>query len=396
MHESEQQMWETKSIIHDSYACPFYGDYDPGINPITGKCSGFIPHSSYDYNVAMKEYCTDCPVRGFDISSCTIYYKLKGSVNLKDIELWHGDCLELMKDIPDKSIDMILCDLPYGTTACEWDSVIPFEPLWEQYNRIIRINGYIVLFSSQPFTTKLINSNINNFSHQWIWDKKMSANPLLCRKMPMKNFEDICVFCFNYDKYDFRRIYFKNVLEFIKKSKSEVIKETNQGLDHCFRYNSLQFNIPTEENYNLLIDKYNLNKMIGFIPYDKLNIYKRVYNPQMIKLKHSKVIGGGKFTKTDFLGQTFTSDKKITNERYPTAIIQFSNRKGETLHPTQKPIELLEYLIKTYTNENETVLDNCMGSGSTGVACKNLNRKFIGIELDDTYFKIAKERIENT
>ena len=315
---------------------------------------------------------------------------------MNDIELWHGDCLELMKDIPDKSIDMILCDLPYGTTACEWDSVIPFEPLWEQYNRIIRINGYIVLFSSQPFTTKLINSNINNFSHQWIWDKKMSANPLLCRKMPMKNFEDICVFCFNYDKYDFRRIYFKNVLEFIKKSKSEVIKETNQGLDHCFRYNSLQFNIPTEENYNLLIDKYNLNKMIGFIPYDKLNIYKRVYNPQMIKLKHSKVIGGGKFTKTDFLGQTFTSDKKITNERYPTAIIQFSNRKGETLHPTQKPIELLEYLIKTYTNEGETVLDNCMGSGSTGVACKNLNRKFIGIELDDTYFKIAKERIENT
>lgn len=315
---------------------------------------------------------------------------------MNDITLWCGDCLELMKDIPDKSIDMILCDLPYGTTACEWDSVIPFEPLWEQYNRIIRINGYIVLFSSQPFTTKLINSNINNFSHQWIWDKKMSANPLLCRKMPMKNFEDICVFCFNYDKYDFRRIYFKNVLEFIKKSKSEVIKETNQGLDHCFRYNSLQFNIPTEENYNLLIDKYNLNKMIGFIPYDKLNIYKRVYNPQMIKLKHSKVIGGGKFTKTDFLGQTFTSDKKITNERYPTAIIQFSNRKGETLHPTQKPIELLEYLIKTYTNENETVLDNCMGSGSTGVACKNLNRKFIGIELDDTYFKIAKERIENT
>lgn len=230
--------------------------------------------------------------------------------SMNDIELWHGDCLELMKDIPDKSIDMILCDLPYGTTACEWDSVIPFEPLWEQYNRIIRINGYIVLFSSQPFTTKLINSNINNFSHQWIWDKKMSANPLLCRKMPMKNFEDICVFCFNYDKYDFRRIYFKNVLEFIKKSKSEVIKETNQGLDHCFRYNSLQFNIPTEENYNLLIDKYNLNKMIGFIPYDKLNIYKRVYNPQMIKLKHSKVIGGGKFTKTDFLGQTFTSDKK--------------------------------------------------------------------------------------
>lgn len=316
--------------------------------------------------------------------------------SMNDITLWCGDCLELMKDIPDKSIDMILCDLPYGTTACEWDSVIPFEPLWEQYNRIIRINGYIVLFSSQPFTTKLINSNINNFSHQWIWDKKMSANPLLCRKMPMKNFEDICVFCFNYDKYDFRRIYFKNVLEFIKKSKSEVIKETNQGLDHCFRYNSLQFNIPTEENYNLLIDKYNLNKMIGFIPYDKLNIYKRVYNPQMIKLKHSKVIGGGKFTKTDFLGQTFTSDKKITNERYPTAIIQFSNRKGETLHPTQKPIELLEYLIKTYTNENETVLDNCMGSGSTGVACKNLNRKFIGIELDDTYFKIAKERIENT
>lgn len=173
---------------------------------------------------------------------------------IENINLQQGDCLELMKNISDKSIDMILCDLPYGTTTCKWDVIIPFDKLWEQYNRIIRVNGMIVLFGSQPFTTKLINSNIENFSHQWIWNKGMSANPYLCKKMPLKNFEDVCVFCFNYDKYDVRRIYFEKILNYIGKTKKQIINETNQGLDHCFRFNSLQFDIPTEDNYNLLIE----------------------------------------------------------------------------------------------------------------------------------------------
>ena len=309
------------------------------------------------------------------------------------VDLRFGDCLEVMKDIPDKSIDMILCDLPYGTTACKWDMIIPFDTLWKEYERIIKINGYIVLFGSQPFTTKLINSNIENFSHQWIWDKNMSANPLLCKKMPMKNFEDILVFCFNYDNYDFRRKYFKDVLNFIGKKKTEILKETNQGLDHCFRTDSLQFGIPTKENYQLLIDKYHIDKMENFMEYEKINCYERVYNPQMQLLEKTKKIGGGKFYKNDFMGVEYTTEKKEVNVSYPTSIIKFSNRKKNLLHPTQKPVELLEYLIRTYTNENETVLDNCMGSGSTGVACINTNRNFIGIELDETYFNIAKERI---
>lgn len=302
-----------------------------------------------------------------------------------------------MKNIPDKSVDMILCDLPYGTTACKWDMVLPFEKLWNCYERIIRVNGYIVLFGSQPFTSELIHSNINNFSHQWIWNKKMSANPLLCKKMPMKNFEDICVFCFNYDRYDFRREYFKKVLNYVSKNKKQIIAETNQGLDHCFRVSSLQFDIPTEDNYMLLIQKYGIDRMDGFCEYKELAKYKRVYNPQMKQLDKLRTIGGGVFNNDDFMGVNHVTTKRCTDKAYPTSIIEFSNRKSKPLlHPTQKPIELLEYLIKTYSNECDIVLDNCMGSGSTGVAALNLKRKFIGIELEEKYFNVAQDRILNS
>ena len=307
-----------------------------------------------------------------------------------------GDCLLEMPFIPDKSIDMILADLPYGTTACKWDSVIPFELLWEQYERIIRPNGFIVLFGSQPFTTKLINSNIDNYSHQWIWDKKMSANPLLCKKMPLKNFEDIAVFCYNYNKYDFRRGYFEKVFKFIGETKSKIIKKTNQGLDHCFRIASIQFDIPTESNYDILIALYNINKMQDFIKYTELAKYKRIYNPQMTILSKERAIGGGKFNDDDFLGVKYVTNKKTTNKAYPTAIIKFSNRKRGLLHPTQKPVALMEYLIKTYTNEGDLVLDNTAGSGTTGVACINTNRDYILIEKDPKYFKLLENRINET
>lgn len=197
----------------------------------------------------------------------------------ENIKLYHGDCLEVMKDIPDKSVDMILCDLPCGTTKCKWDTIIPFVPLWEQYNRIIKDNGAIVLFASQPFTSVLVNSNIRMFKYEWIWRKNKGGNPLNVKKIPMKQHESILVF--------------------YKKS-------------------------PT-------------------------------YNPQSVQ-----------FCKVE---------------------------RG--LHPTQKPVALLEYLVKTYTNEGELILDNCMGSGSTGVACVNINRKFIGIELNEEYFNLAKGRIES-
>ena len=233
------------------------------------------------------------------------------------MKLLHGDCLELMKDIPDKSIDMILCDLPYGTTACSWDSIIPFEPLWEQYERVIKDNGAIVLFGSQPFTTKLINSNIEKFRYCWVWNKRKGGNIFNLKHQPYKIHEDICVFSKNTHRY-----------------------------------------LP-------------------------------IMTPQ--KQRKSKTYGIG-----EALGGGDYGDVRIYKEKNPQSIIEISNanQKGKS-HPTQKPVALLEYLIKTYTNEGDTVLDNCMGSGTTGVACANTDRNFIGIELDDEYFEIAKERIES-
>ena len=236
---------------------------------------------------------------------------------MSKIELYNGDCLELMKNIPDKSVDMILCDLPYGTTACKWDTVIPFEPLWEQYNRIIKNNGAIVLFGSEPFSTELRHSNLEMYKYDWIWDKVKPNGHLVAKHRPMQRNENISVF--------------------------------GKG---------------------------------------KINYYP-------IMIERDKPKKSKEYSRTEIMGGSITDDKgKTLNKKYPQNILVYSNASQKNkLHPTQKPIELLEYLIKTYTNENEAVLDNCMGSGSTGVACVNTNRDFIGIELDKDYFNIAKQRI---
>ncbi|MFA5166755.1 MAG: site-specific DNA-methyltransferase [Candidatus Paceibacterota bacterium] len=232
------------------------------------------------------------------------------------IELLHGDCLELMRDIHDGSIDAIITDPPYGTTACKWDSVIPFEPMWAQLKRIIKPNGAIVLFGSQPFTSALIMSNIKLFKYCWIWEKGRFANQMLAKKQALKVHEDISVFYGQQCTYNPQGII-------------EVNKVTKQG------------SRITDNN-------------------------------------------GGGIRKTSYV-QTHTN--------YPKSILSFKSA-GNTIHPTQKPVALLEYLIKTYINEGETVLDFTMGSGTAGVAAKNQNRNFIGIELDETYFNIAKKRIE--
>lgn len=231
------------------------------------------------------------------------------------VDLRQGDCLELMKDIPDKSIDMILCDLPYGTTTCKWDTIIPFDKLWEQYNRIIKDNGAVVLFGKQPFTSKLIISNIKDFKYGLVWIKDNHDNPLMAKKRFLNITEDICVFYKKQCKYNPQGII-------------EINKMTKQG------------------------------------------------RGESLSQKNKR--------KNEYL-QTYTN--------YPKNILKFK-RDLPNIHPTQKPVTLLEYLIKTYTNERDVVIDNCMGSGSTGVACINTNRNFIGIELDEKYFKIAKERIE--
>ena len=232
------------------------------------------------------------------------------------IDLRQGDCLELMKDIPDGSVDLVLTDPPYGTTACKWDSVIPFEPMWEQLNRIIKPNGAIVLFGSEPFSSALRMSNIKNYKYDWIWDKKKGGNIMLLKQQPYKVHEIISVFNTNKETY----------------------------------YPIMEAQTPRTGK------TYSDGEANGIKNYGDLRHY----------------------------------DKK-----YPKSILEISNatQKGKQ-HPTQKPVPLLEYLIKTYTNEGETVLDFTMGSGSTGVAAKNLNRNFIGIELDEKYFEIAKKRIE--
>ena len=231
--------------------------------------------------------------------------------------LMQGDCLEKMKDIPDGSVDMVLADPPYGTTVCKWDSIIPLEPMWEHLKRIIKPNGAIVMTASQPFTSKLISSNYKMFKYCWVWKKQKATNFYQVKWQPLKEHEDIAVFCHKTPQYNPQGTTEVNVKSGRKNKSSNLYSKYNGG------------------DYIQKVGNY----------------------PRSI--------------------QTFPTD----GDKY-------------RLHPTQKPVALMEYLIKTYTNENETVLDFTMGSGTTGVAAKNLNRNFIGIELDPDYFKIAQERIK--
>jgi site-specific DNA-methyltransferase (adenine-specific) len=235
------------------------------------------------------------------------------------IELIQGDCLEKMKGLPDSSVDAIIADPPYGTTACKWDFIIPFEPMWEQLKRITKKNGAIVLFGSQPFTSALVMSNQKMFKYEWVWEKEKGGNIGVLKYQPSKIHENILVF--SKGRHDYHPI----------------------------------MELRLEKN-------------------------RRNNKPRLNK---SNIQG------TEFFTGTSKGDLPI---KYPTSIKRFNSVRNGT-HPTQKPVALMEYLIKTYTNEGETVLDFTMGSGTTGVACVNLNRNFIGIELDEKYFKIAEKRI---
>ena len=231
-------------------------------------------------------------------------------------KIYNEDCLIGMKQIPDKSIDMILCDLPYGTTACKWDTVIPFESLWEQYKRIIKDGGAIVLTAREPFTSLLVTSNIKWYKHKWVWNKKQSGSFQNAKYMPLQIEEDIIVFA--------------------------------KG---------------------------------------KVNYY-----PQMKKGKMRK--RGGAKEKSRVVGSGLQDGyENYSDLYYPTNIIELANPRKNKLHPTQKPTELFEYLIHTYTQESQLVLDNCIGSGTTAVACINTNRNYIGFELNKDYYELAKNRI---
>ena len=248
---------------------------------------------------------------------------------MSDITLWQGDCLELMKNIEDNSVDCIICDLPYGTTACKWDSVLDLTVMWREYERIIKTKGAIVLFASEPFATILRHSNINLYRYDWIWNKTHCSNFQMMNFQPGRQHELICVF-----------------------SKAYAVYTSNDNSMNYYPQKTMR-------------DKYTKN-------------------------------GGGLNTCQMLHGNNMEKIDKVYIDKHPTSILEFNVvSPQQRVHPTQKPIDLLEYLIKTYTKEEDTVLDNCMGSGSTGVACKLLNRNFIGIELNSAYFKIAENRINN-
>lgn len=233
-----------------------------------------------------------------------------------NIDLRHGNCLDIMSTLPDSSVDLLLVDLPYGTTACKWDSVIPLDVLWPEYNRICKVSAAMVFTAAQPFTTTLIASNIKNFKYEWIWEKPQGTNPLNVKVMPLKNHENIVVFA---------------------RQKIKYYPQMTQGTPY------------------------------GGFTSDTAKI--------------GEVYGAGQSKHRD----------NPEGTRYPKTVLKFKQEKG--FHPTQKPVALMEYLIKTYSDEGDTVLDNTMGSGTTGVACKNLGRNFIGIEQEQKYYDIAVQRI---
>lgn len=251
-------------------------------------------------------------------------------------KLYQGDCLEVMDGLISLGVkfDAIITDIPYGTTACKWDSVIPLDEMWEKLNKLIKLNRAIVLFGSEPFTSKLRISNIKNYKHEWYWNKNNSGNILCAKYMPLKVIENICIFSNGKCTYN-----------------PQMIKRTEKE--------------------------------------EKEFISKRGKNHTTKKSDMFSGIKSGAFIHTS-----------NTKYKYPINLLNFNARSNECnnrirVHPTQKPVALLEYLIKTYTNEGDLVLDFTMGSGSTGVACMNTNRRFVGIELDENYFNIAKDRIEN-
>lgn len=269
------------------------------------------PHQTFSPNLIFYTYLLQ-PIFSSTISSM-----------IPTILLLHGDCLELLPCITKASVALVLTDPPYGTTACKWDSVIPFEPMWKQVWRVLKPNGAAVFTASQPFTSALVMSNSENWKHSWVWDKGVGVNFMHAKRQPLKTTEDVMVFCLGTPRY---------FPQMTPKDK------------------------PTKKSNN--------------------------------------VMGESSGYSVDGSDQRYVG--KIYTESYPEMILSFSSRSAGSrgLHPTQKPVALMEYLIKTYTNEGETVLDFTMGSGTTGVACMNTGRNFIGIESDERYFQIASERIE--
>ena len=326
------------------------------------------------------------------------------------MKLLNGDCLKLMKEIPDGAIDLILCDLPYGTTDCSWDHVLPFDELWKEYRRILKGNGVAALFCAQPFTTQLIDSNWRDFRYCWYWVKNTAVGFAYARYQPMRKVEDIAVFICNAPgqnnkgKHRELREYMLTELRESGKNRADINRILGNSMSSHYFTNGQQFAIPSAENWAKLQNATGhfkrpyadvLSEYRAELGGSKSGQMRSTYNPQGLQeVPESKRRTRRKFTKEkESIYKTNTLNKLHTTRftNWPKNVLQFDSERG--YHPTQKPVPLLEYLVRTYTNEGDTVLDNCMGSGSTGVACVNTNRNFYGIEIEKQYFDIAIKRI---
>ena len=326
-----------------------------------------------------------------------------------NLVLLKGDCLVESEKIESGSVDLILTDLPYGTMKGarsspaskttglqenEWDVAIEPTRIYEVANRILRRNGKLVLFSQEPYTSRLINEAIPNipFSYRMIWEKDHFANALVAKKAPVSFYEDILVFSKDSGStppHDFEglhplRDYFAKVLEYIGETRREIIKTIGQRADHTFRTNSTQYTLCTEVTYNALITEYGIYRMVGFIPYEELRTIDKSFKEGRARERQEYLERHNELYPSVF--------NLWEGGKYKSNILRYK-KDYDGYHPTQKPVLLLEDLIKTYSNEGNLVVDLTMGSGSTGVAATNTGRKFIGIEQDDDYFEIARKRI---
>ena len=323
------------------------------------------------------------------------------------MKIMHGDCLELLPGIPENSVDLILADLPYGTTECRWDSVLPLDQLWREYRRVLKGNGVAALFCAQPFTTQLINSNRQSYRYSWYWVKNHATGFMFAKVQPMRKVEEVAVFICNAPGQDNTgqhkalRAYMMEELRASGCTRSQINAILGNSMSSHYFTNGSQFAMPPREQWE------KLQEATGRFArsWEDVRAEYRAelgghrggtgptYNPQGLqeittpKIKRRLAVQPDSVYKLDTLAKEYTP--KYTG--YPVNVLQFAAERG--LHPTQKPVPLLEYLVKTYTNPGDTVLDNCMGSGSTGVSCIRTGRQFIGMEKDPHYFQVALDRL---
>ena len=322
----------------------------------------------------------------------------------------NADCFDEFKNIEGKTIDLVCVDLPYGQTDCAWDNVIDLTKMWDELKRICKENTVYVFLCTTKFGHSLISTNPKWFRYDLVWEKSKAVGYLSANKIPLRKHEMIYVFNNMYDSevHDLKnernielRKYAEKVKNYINKPKKEIdILLGNQGIEHFYRFKSSQFGLPINKNYDKLIEHYKINEMKGYMTYDEMNEKwgknppkkSTTYNPQKTKGK-PYTVKGHKLKNPDCYGQTeILTHDNVTGDRNPTSILKF-NQPIKSIHPTQKPTDLLEWIIKTYSNENDIVLDFTMGSGSTIEACINTKRRYIGIEKDEDIYLTAKDRL---